>query len=327
MKKIDFSAHYGTFNLDMSPVEVIDVKDIISEHFFDVNGIVIPAGINFNDYFTDPVYGKRKFLQIKVADRIYNIIEDDYRKALIINFNELEKNIKLVYYIFINPNSNWRGIISGQILQLKGLGILDEVDLYIHVTDTTGNLEKVVAFINELYDKARISTSTENHFEYPGIKLIHDLALKYPTCLFIYLHSKGMSANIHSRTIAEQMLLTGTFKDWRKTLELFCDDRINKIGLFPAIGDDNDSEKVGTRGGWIWFNFWYARGSYLVNCDEPKITEDRYYFEHWLGLQNGKLVISNDCYNLYRKAKKSHFTPSKAVESLRELVISDGINF
>lgn len=324
---MDFSAYYGTFNLDMLPIEVIDVRAVIRERFLDENGIVIPAGINFNDFFTDPVYGKRKFLQIKVADRIYNIIEDDYDKELAINFRELEKNVKLVYYVYVNPNSNWRGIISGQLLQLKGLGILDEVDLYIHVTDTTGNLEKVVSFIGELYNGARISTSTENHFEYPGIRLIYDLAQKNPDCFFVYMHSKGMSANVHSRTIAEQMLLTGTFEDWRRKLSFFSDDRINKIGLFPAIGDDRDSEKPGTRGGWIWFNFWYARGRYLVKCDEPKITEDRYYFEHWLGLQNGKLVITNDCYNLYRRTKKAYFTPSKAVDALREFVISEGINF
>ena len=48
------------------------------------------------------------------------------------------------------------------------------------------------------------------------------------------------------------------------------DLNIDKIGLYP-------SDK-----GFIWFNFWWARGDYINKLEEPIISEDRYYYEVWL---------------------------------------------
>jgi hypothetical protein len=35
-------------------------------------------------------------------------------------------------------------------------------------------------------------------------------------------------------------------------------------------------------GHFVWYNFWYARGSYLNTVEQPIITERRHYYEDWL---------------------------------------------
>ncbi|MBT2559664.1 hypothetical protein J7E50_17210 [Pedobacter sp. ISL-68] len=319
MDNINFKAIYGVFNINMDAIEVIDVTELVLQKFQIGSKIHIPAKQNFNEVFSDPQFGKVKFLQLDYNGRKYNIIEDNYDADIEINLNEKSKKIKIVYYVYVNRNSNWRGIISGQLLQLKSYGILDEADLHVHITDTKDDTLPVIELIKALVVDAIITTSKENNFEFPAIKLVYDLAHQNPDSYLIYFHSKGMSYNVHSRKTEEITLLKLTFENWRKKLQIFNDKRINKIGLMPAIGDNSDSEKQGTRGGWIWFNFWYARASYIINCDEPFITEDRYYFEHWLGLQNGTLIITDDCFNLHKVRKQSYFTPSQASLELENL--------
>lgn len=330
MSELDFKAFYGAFDTNMIGQEVIDVTDIVAGKFLADGKIKIPAKTDFNCYFGNPVKGKRKFLQLKTGNRKHNIIEDSYNLDIEIDIHDPKKSIKLIYYAYINRNSNWEVIISGQLSQLKGLGLLDEADVYVHITDITNTFDDVIGVVKQLCTDVIISTSIENNFEYPAIRMVYDLAKETPDCIFIYLHSKGMSYNIGSRKPEEITLLTRTFEDWRRKLESFVDEKINKMGLFPAIGDDKDLEQQGVRGGWIWFNFWYAKGKYLLNCDEPLITENRYFFEHWLGLQNGTLIINNDCHNIYEKKsrkylgifpkkRKRYFTPSEASQALLTL--------
>jgi len=324
-----FKATYGVFNIDMKPIIAIDVTEVLKELFLKGNSVVIPAGQSFNTAFTDPAFGQPKYLRIEHNQRKYNIIEADYEYDIKINLSETVKRIKIVYYIYINRNSNWRGIVSGQLLQIKSYGMLDEASLYIHITDTEGKTNEVIKFIGEFVPDAVISTNTENLFEYPAISLVYNLAKQYPNDIFIYFHSKAMSYNITARRIDEVALFTKTFENWRKKLELFNNPQINKAGLFPAIGSNDDTEQTGVRGGWIWYNFWYARGNYILNCDEPLVTHDRYFFEHWLGLQNGILTINNDCAALYSAPKnnRNYFTPAQANASLTELINREMIRF
>ncbi len=32
----------------------------------------------------------------------------------------------------------------------------------------------------------------------------------------------------------------------------------------------------------MWYNFWYARGSYLRTVEQPIVTTRRHYYEDWL---------------------------------------------
>lgn len=228
-----------------------------------------------------------------------------------------QKNIKVVYFAYINRDSHWKEIISGQLNQLKGYGMLDELEIYVHITDVAGIFEDVIQIIKNIVENAVISRSSDNHFEYHGIKLAYELAQQDHNAIIIYLHTKGISYNIKARKLEEIALLTGTFSNWRKKLEAFNDAKINKIGLFPAREKENGI----TIGGWIWYNFWYARASYLINCEKPKITTNRYQFEGWLaGKQQHEFVSDDDCYNLYNEGHKQYFTGPEADKEISFLV-------
>jgi len=231
--------------------------------------------------------------------------------------NEIKKSIKLVYYVYIDRQSNWLAIVSGQLSQLKSYGLLDEAELYVHITDMANIFTDVIEVVQRISINAIISRSVENYFEYNSLSLIYDLAKQHPDCFLLYLHTKGMSYHLKSRLVEEIALLTKTFENWRENLELFNDEKINKIGLFPAVEEEETKLKQGIIGGWIWFNFWYARGSYLVSCGQPELNRDRYYFEEWLGgLQKDHLTLNNDCHNLYNIKGQKYFTAFEASKRL-----------
>ena len=337
MNQSAIRAIYGTFNENMLPQDVVDVKDIITSDFLLGSQIVIPNNINFNTYFgknrtVHPFFNddqsqsqeklQRSFLQIQISDRKYNIHEDIYTNDIKININNKAKFIKLIYYVFIDRYTNWIDIVRGQLLQLKAYGLLDEVDLYIHITDPTGIFSDVINLIETVTKTAFISRSVANQFEYPAIKLAYDLSKDYQDDIFIYLHTKGMSYGLHSRLPLEVALTTRTFENWRKKLEAFNDPKVKKMGLFPAEFDPNVVKSYNTKGGWMWYNFWYARGSYLANsCEDPKITFKRWYYEVWLGgpYEENKVKI-NDCKNLYQYQNKTYFAGVDIERTLPDLI-------
>jgi len=322
-----FTAYYGTFNDNMIAYDVTDVTHTVKKKFLTGDHLKIPAKTNFKRCFGGSSLSKRKFLQIKIGTRLHNIAEDKYRNDINIDLYDTAKRIKLIYYVYINRNADWKAIVGGQLTQLKSYGLFDESDLYIHLTDTAGKFDDVIELIKGICELAIISTSAENHFEYPAIRLIYDLAIQYPEATFMYLHSKGMSYQVNSRSIEEVVLLGATFENWRYNLQFLEADHLNKMGLFPALSDNKFPERRVPHGGWIWFNFWYAKGRYLANCDEPEINENRHVFEHWLGLQKGPLVFIDDCHNLYSgkkngffKKKKKYFTSAEGAEGVLHLI-------
>ncbi|SDF56558.1 hypothetical protein SAMN05216464_12058 [Mucilaginibacter pineti] len=295
-------AIFGTFNIDMLPIEAIDVSNKVSSYLKE-NVIVIPGNTVFRDVFGD-VGGKgKRYLQLSANNQVYNILEDQYVEDIKIELSHAVNNIKIVYYFFTSPNSNWRAILSGQLYQLKSYGILSEADLYIHVTDANNYTDEIKEIIKNIFPAAIVHTSFVNQFEYPALKLAHDLAVESPESIILYFHSKGMTHNLHSRALEEIFLLTKTFQNWRKNIQLLNTENKQKAGLFSS------------KEGWIWYNFWYAKGEYLAKCSAPEISDNRYYYEGWLGLANPERTLpADDCLNLFKikNVSKQYFTPVEA---------------
>lgn len=213
------------------------------------------------------------------------------------------RQLNIVYYAYIDRQSAWKDILSGQLRQLKEYGLFDNAELYIHITDELKKFDEVQFFIQQIYPFAIFSYSSENRYEYDPLNLVYELAKLAPESIYIYLHTKGMSHHIHSRDVDEIALTTATFQNWRENIEKFKNKNINKIGLFPAMEDYSKNPKSRSVGGWIWFNFWYARGTYLAQCPAPTITSNRYFYEEWLGGdQNDHAVANNDCYSIFNKS-------------------------
>ena len=218
--------------------------------------------------------------------------------------------INIVYYAWINTARNWKVIINGQLNDIKVSGIFDVCKLYIIISNENEDvLNEAVSLINESLkdiniNKYNIQKKTDNHYEYYGIKKLYDLAKTEPDKFFIYLHTKGMfhwyNNNTSIRSNHEVYLTQNTIYVWREVLKVFeSNSKISRIGLFPSENN------------WIWFNFFWAKGSYLSSCENPIITTNRYYYESWLASSNFQNTEVHCIYNANKK-----YTAEQAIEAI-----------
>jgi hypothetical protein len=204
----------------------------------------------------------------------------------------MDREINIVYFIWINENIDWVSIIRGQINEIINSDILLEAKLNIVLTGNNSYIIKeaydlIFALLKNIDDLLMdINTHLENNYEYEGIKKLYDLANLYPNKYYLYLHTKGMFNSDEIGRSMDEIILTKTIlKEWKENIyNLKKNKNIVRIGMFPS--DD----------GWVWFNFFWTTGQYLKSCEEPKITTDRYYYESWLC---NSIMREFDSYSLF----------------------------
>jgi len=241
-------------------------------------------------------------------DAIYHQINNNQDQ--VINTPLYQARINIVYYIYINPNKNWQNILKGQLFDLHQTTILEKNKLYIVICcDDSNNINNALSIIhivlNQYIHNVDVSIEHKNHYEYYGIKKVYDLACQDKNSIFIYFHSKGMVFNNSNdgRSDTEIKLTRHTLCNWENVLYVFeTQKNISKAGLFPG------------HGGFVWFNFWWARGNYIASQSEPIITDNRYYYEHWL-----KNNTWTDCYCIKDK-NISWFKPADACIEVAKLL-------
>ena len=212
--------------------------------------------------------------------------------------------MKIVYYIYINLEKDWKSIISGQINDLKTVGLIPFAELYCVIcTENKIFFDECVTLIQET---AICEHSTKNQYEYPGLKKLHDLGNIYPDSIFLYMHSKGMVFhNQKGRNTSEMKLLRNTINNWKYLSFIFNNyPEIDKAGLFPDYT------------GIFWFNFFWVRGSFLKSIPPPIIITDRYYYENQF-IKNKE--CKNNCFNLLYFNKQMNSVPNMACRHLELL--------
>ena len=209
--------------------------------------------------------------------------------------------LNIIYYCWINVEKNYSNIIGGQLDDLIESGISEVSKLYVVVCcehdNLINNVEKL--FHTKLENKINyeVEFKKENYYEYYGIEKLYSLSLKEPNSYFLYFHSKGMFnyGNINNRHVFEISLTKRTISRFKEVIDLFDNNsQIMKTGVFPSNLH---------RQNFIWFNFYYARGSYLITCEKPIITTDRYYYETWSESGDNNLGL---VYNLYENNYKKY---------------------
>jgi hypothetical protein len=149
-----------------------------------------------------------------------------------------------------------------------------------------------------LYPNVTIECHYENQYEYPGILKVWELGQIHnkENDLILYFHSKGVSRFTNYVFVKNE--------EYNRVITEL--DRIKEIfTIFPSI------DKVGllTGGiGWIWTNFWYARGSYISQLESPLKTTRRHYYEDWLARKVDtidKLCVNERSHEFYRSTLKS----------------------
>lgn len=226
--------------------------------------------------------------------------------------------ILVVYFVYIEPKVNWKKIISTQLKDIEKSGILIASDLHIIVSNPQ-KLVEVEEYFSELTNcYQEIHYFNENRFEYWALHhlwKVLNTSENYDYC--VYMHTKGMSYATKKRNIYEKILTHYTFNYWQQCIKIFEEEvNINKIGLFPAHQITGKGDEFR---GWIWFNFWWARSSYIRHLEEPIITSDRYYYEWWLTKVDGAIDPLKDCCSLYPGKFNTLFEAEEAIKLTKKL--------
>lgn len=222
-----------------------------------------------------------------------NIIKRDFHHFTNLSLKTNIENYELYkfYYVyFINCLLNvnyidWLKNQLGKILKCKS-------KIYIECTILKNETESFINNLNNILKdiEFEINFYYEEEHEYRGILKVWELSQKYNSKndIICYFHSKKIS-------VAE------SYQD--SHLNILFED-INKIKEIFDIFEDIDKIGYASGGvGWIWFNFWYARGSYLKNLEKPLKTTRRYYYEDWLcRVVESKDVLTNRdrCHEFYK---------------------------
>ena len=186
-----------------------------------------------------------------------------------------EYNFYIVYFINCIVNPNYFDWLINQI------NIVNNFNKKIFIIATIGEKDEDLFKKKtlELYPDVIIECYYENEFEYRGILKVWELGQKYNSRndIILYLHSKGVThhTNYSFNSNDNYNII---LKDKNKIEEIF--------SIFPKV------DKIGyysSSHGFIWYNFWFVRSSYIFNIEKPIKTNRRHYYEDWLGR-----IVDND---------------------------------
>jgi len=204
-------------------------------------------------------------------------------------------NIKVVY--FANLLKNWEIIVVEQLDELKKLELYSKAKhIYISVISNDIELQKLKILLNTNYSKIQlINVYDKNIYEYPGMKTVYQIARDDDNEIILYFHSKGITSNQHE---IRKYLFKNTIENYNIYIDEFNkNNELEVAGVFP------------NKDGFIYFNFFWARSSYIRNfCSKPEISENRYIWEVWIGneFSRKKNIISFSTLVGYYKLQKSN---------------------
>ena len=205
---------------------------------------------------------------MKVLKNNYiHLINDNVKVDLDFNNND-QLNFYIVYYINCLINENYFDWLKNQIDMVKNYNGSIFIVATLNKTHEAQFRKKVL----NIYPNVVIECNYENKFEYPGILKVWQLGQIHSSRndIILYFHSKGMT-HYKNYEKCKNENYNVIFKNINKIKEIF--------NLFPSI------DKVGYFSGgigWIWFNFWFVRGSYVNLVEKPIKTQRRHYYEDWL---------------------------------------------
>jgi len=222
----------------------------------------------------------KKIINSKYAHTVNSNID------IVTNIQPVDYNLYIVYYIncLVNPNYfNW---LYNQINLVKSYN----ATIYIMATLSEEKEEIFKIECLSHFPKVKIQCNYTNQYEYPGILKVWELGQIYnkPNDIILYFHAKGLThhQNYESNANDNYNII---LKDIHKIYDIFT--------TFPTI------DKIGyscSKTGWIWYNFWYARGSYIFNVEKPLQTQRRHYYEDWLGR---KITVGDQIVNEERPSE------------------------
>ena len=211
--------------------------------------------------------------------------------------------INIVYYAYLNPGT-WQAIVKGQLISLRASNLADFAKIKVVLCGNDLDTQEATEMVRNIIIGAEIIETRINRYEFPGLHTLWRWAQEEPDNIYLYFHSKGAVRGNGLRLIEEKKLFSQTIMAWKHIRNIFTDTKINKIGFAASPS------------GFFWYNFWWARGSYLNRCSEPQISDNRHDFESWLRLYDGDATSAIDCYSLASEKLGVSYMPTEADQAL-----------
>ena len=200
--------------------------------------------------------------------------------------NEIKHNsIKVVYFINADISNCYLKVMSDQLDNLLTSKIFNSSNIKLFFIIICSDLKKRKNIKNLIYFKKvkkyidfEIEFSSDKHKEFEGINKVWNLSKikSNHNDLIIYFHAKGISYMQNKFLYIRQPLEKFIFKlligKWEQNIGLI--NRFNSIYKLGTLSGGN---------GWLWFNFWIAKASYISNLEKPVKRNRACYYEDWLG--------------------------------------------
>jgi len=190
--------------------------------------------------------------------------------------------VRLVYFVNCYINPRYLYMVTSQLKELRQTGLLAglRATFYLVSSGTETDRVRVNHELKRIFgDSSAVQHehTTDNKFEYPGIRKVWELGRRDQQGYILYFHARGIShlklgRFRRNRQRQEKRLFRRVVGEWRQNL--------------TWLQHLTSAEKLGINcggNGWIWYNFWWARASYIAHLERPEVTDRRHYYEDWLG--------------------------------------------
>jgi len=214
-------------------------------------------------------------------------------------------NLFIFYFVFIPTGvEHWVWLVTAQLKDLKATGLLDVASLTVigatnAISPTADeDIMSLTRIVKEIAGtNATVTPRYENRYEYWGLYPMWEKAMSQnpqqrKDSVFLYMHSKGMvnhgKMTQEARAKTDGPLFKHVIEPWRDVLFRFKTvPQLDKAGF------------VVTSGGYVYYNYIWARSSYVARLEAPveRPTDkeagggpaasqmkdvSRYYYEHWI---------------------------------------------
>ena len=202
--------------------------------------------------------------------------------------------ISIIYYAYLKKD-RWPYIVLPQMEDLIKNELLQHaVNMHICLSGDPEDVAEAETKIKDILvdsrNKIHFHHTYENLFEYPGLKKLYDEAISHPEYIFLYFHSKGMvfhEANTQ-RNEDEKVLFKTVIDAWQQVIPKFNKKDVHKVTFGCS------------ESGVAYYNFFWVRGKYFQRCKSPEKTNDRYYYENYLGECSSDKTLNGagECHSL-----------------------------
>jgi len=279
--------------------EIINISEEIGGYISDKNILKIT-----DDFSVNRLLKKR----IDISRNFHWRISNKYNKKWIpitilggtpytldLNKNLKKSSLKIVYFINSDISYCYLNLMKDQLDNFIKSNIFTYSDIKLFfviicsVEERKKDIFKLLALkkLKEYVDY-EIKFSNDIHKEFEGIKKVWEISKKKSNTndLILYLHAKGISYMqnkfFYFRQPLEKMIFKLLIVQWEKNIELLT--RLNSVYKLGTLSGGN---------GWLWFNFWIAKASYISKLEKPIKRNRACYYEDWLGRYLIKKKIKN----------------------------------